>query len=183
MGVCAKCAGVMVGAGLDRGPIHHSSAFCANAQALPSILPLELLPKTLQLTVVPQTRLSFTTLTFSTPTSWHHSKGSLTQSCHAYTPSDFCITAGVERWCHKLAQFLAGTLIATIIHIYCFCVRHRHDTPMFRAFSGTLREASNHPRSIRFDTYYYWICIDTFASRYMSLNRGHIITYNVSEGR
>ena len=52
---------------------------------------------------------------------------------------------------------------------------------MFCAYAGTVREAKDCPCSILFDTDSYWICIDTFPSGYMSVNRDHLITYLASE--
>ena len=58
-------------------------------QAFPSRPLLEPLLKMLQSSVGLQARLSFPTPPFSTPTSWHHSKGSSHRSCHASPPFRF----------------------------------------------------------------------------------------------
>ena len=95
----------------------------------------------------------------------------------------FCVDARVERWCHRRIQFLATSPIAAVINAYCFCVRRQHGTPVFHAYGGTVREAIDQPYSIRFDTDYYRIGIDTFASGCVSHNREHFITYKASEGQ
>ena len=74
-------------------------------------------------------------------------KDHLPESAMPLLLSVFCITSGVERWCHRWAQFIAETPIGSFIHTYCFYVRRRRDTPVFRAYSGTVREADR-PRSI-----------------------------------
>ena len=93
----------------------------------------------------------------------------------------FCIAAGSEQWCHKLEKFLTASPTAEIICIYFFCVRHRHNTLMFHAFAGTVREDGEHPRSIQFDTDSYQIGIENFASGCMFPNRDHFITYKASK--
>ena len=75
-----------------------------------------------------------------------------------------CISAEVELWCHRWSRFLVATPIAEVIHTYCFCVRHRRDTPVFRAYAGTVIDAIDCPQSIRFETVSYRVGIDTFAS-------------------
>ena len=55
--------------------------------------------------------------------------------------------------------------------------------PVFRAYIGTIREANELPRSIRFDTDSYRIGIANFASGCMSPDRDHFITYKASEGQ
>ena len=97
--------------------------------------------------------------------------------------SAFCIVAGLERWCNRQAQFLTETPIAAVFHTYCFCVRRRCDTPVFRAYAGTVRDANDRPRSILFDTDSYRICIDTFASVCMSPDKDHFISYKASKGQ
>ena len=54
---------------------------------------------------------------------------------------------------------------------------------MFRDFAGTVREADDRPRPVRFDTDFYRIGIGTFVSGRISPNREHLITYNTSEGQ
>ena len=76
-----------------------------------------------------------------------------------------CISAGVERWCHRQAGFLVRTPIAALIKKYFYYVRRRRDTPVFCAYAGTFREARERPHAIRFVTDSYQIGIDTFASR------------------
>ena len=55
--------------------------------------------------------------------------------------SAFCIDAGVERWCHKQAWFITTSPITVVINAYRLCVRHQHDTTVFHAYAGTVREA------------------------------------------
>ena len=95
----------------------------------------------------------------------------------------FCIATRSERWCHRRARFLTAIPIVTVIHNYCFCVRHWRDTPVFWAYAGTVRDSDDGPHSIRFDTDYYRIGIENFASGCMSPNRDHFITYKASEGQ
>ena len=97
--------------------------------------------------------------------------------------SAFCLAAGVERWCHRRAQYLATSPIAAVNNAYCFCVRRQHDMPVFHAYAGTFGEARDRPHSIRFDTDSYRIGIDTFAYGCMYPNRDHFITYKASEGQ
>ena len=51
----------------------------------------------------------------------------------------------------------------SIIHTYRFCVGRQRDTPVFRAYAGTVRESSYRPRSIQFDTDSYQIDIANFS--------------------
>ena len=54
---------------------------------------------------------------------------------------------------------------------------------MFHAYASTVREARDHPYSIRFYTDSYRIGIYTFASGCMSPVRDHFITFKSSEGQ
>ena len=64
--------------------------------------------------------------------------------------STFYIAAGVERWCHKRALFLTTSPIAAVITAYRLCVRHLHGMPVFHAYTGTVREARDHPHPFDF---------------------------------
>ena len=95
--------------------------------------------------------------------------------------SAFFIAAGLEWWCHNQARILAVSCTASFIPIYHSCVRCWCNPPMFRAFSGTTREANNRSHYIQFDTDSYRIGIDTFPSGCMSPKTDHFIIYKGAE--
>ena len=146
-------------------------------QLSPSITLLEPLTKTIQSSVGPQVRLFFPTSTFSTPTYCHHSTGSSPRICHASPPFRFLH----RRWSGTVVS-QAGMITRSGTH----CGSHSHlsllyqaltFTPVFRAYEGTVREANDRPRSIRFETDSYRIGIVNSPSGCMYSDRDHLVNY------
>ena len=96
--------------------------------------------------------------------------------------SVFCIAAGTERWISKRFRRVPK-FTSLIIRAFLFFARRRRPTPMFRAFAGTVDDANERPRHVRFDTDSFRLGIDTFATGCMSPDKDHFITYTKAEGQ